>query len=71
MQVCKYELYTLIYLSMNYRNRSEIYVPFSYSEDKTTEFVCGLLKFNGLQHYENTPTQIYWKFHDQKLKIFR
>ena len=23
------------------------------------------------QHYENTPIQIYWKFHLQKLKIFR
>ena len=22
-------------------------------------------------HYENTPIQIYWKFHQQKLKIFR
>ena len=22
-------------------------------------------------HYENTPIQIYWKFHLQKLKIFR
>ena len=22
-------------------------------------------------HYENTPIQIYWKFHVQKLKIFR
>ena len=21
-------------------------------------------------HYENTPIQIYWKFHHQKLKIF-
>ena len=23
------------------------------------------------KHYENTPIQIYWKFHHQKLKIFR
>ena len=23
------------------------------------------------RHYENTPIQIYWKFHHQKLKIFR
>ena len=22
-------------------------------------------------HYENTPIQIYWKFHHQKLKVFR
>ena len=22
-------------------------------------------------HYENTPIQIYWKFHHQKLKFFR
>ena len=22
-------------------------------------------------HNENTPIQIYWKFHHQKLKIFR
>ena len=22
-------------------------------------------------HYENTPIQIYWKFHHQKMKIFR
>ena len=24
-----------------------------------------------LAHYENTPIQIYWKFHHQKLKVFR
>ena len=24
-----------------------------------------------LYHYENTPIQIFWKFHLQKLKIFR
>ena len=23
------------------------------------------------QHYENTPIQIYWKFHHQKLKVFK
>ena len=23
------------------------------------------------RHYENTPIQIYWKFHHQKLKIFK
>ena len=22
-------------------------------------------------HYENTPIQIFWKFHHQKLKVFR
>ena len=22
-------------------------------------------------HYEDTPIQIYWKFHHQKLKVFR
>ena len=22
-------------------------------------------------HYENTPIQIYWKFHHQKMKVFR
>ena len=22
-------------------------------------------------HYENTPIQIYWNFHHQKLKVFR
>ena len=22
-------------------------------------------------HYENTPIQIYWKIHHQKLKVFR
>ena len=22
-------------------------------------------------HYENTPIQMYWKFYDQKRKIFR
>ena len=22
-------------------------------------------------HYENTPIQIYWKFHHQQLKVFR
>ena len=22
-------------------------------------------------HYENTPIQLYWKFHDQKLNVFR
>ena len=26
---------------------------------------------NVLDHYENTPIQIYWKFHLQNLKIFR
>ena len=24
-----------------------------------------------LFHYENTPIQVYWKFHHQKLKVFR
>ena len=23
------------------------------------------------EHYENMPIQIYWKFHHQKMKIFR
>ena len=22
-------------------------------------------------HYENTPIQLYWKFYDQNMKIFR
>ena len=25
----------------------------------------------GLHHYENTPIQIYWKFYNQKMNIFR
>ena len=25
----------------------------------------------GINHYENTPIQIYWKFHHQKPKVFR
>ena len=24
-----------------------------------------------VNHYENTPIQIYWKFYNQKRKIFR
>ena len=27
--------------------------------------------FSGIIQYENTPIQIYWKFYNQKRKIFR
>ena len=27
--------------------------------------------FDYLYHYENTPIQIYWKFHHHKPKVFR
>ena len=30
-----------------------------------------LFRTCGFKHYENTPIQIYWKFHHQKLKVFR
>ena len=29
------------------------------------------LTFGQTEHYENMPIQIYWKFHHQKMKIFR
>ena len=32
------------------------------------EFDYGYISY---QQYENTPNQIYWKFHHQKLNVFR
>ena len=34
--------------------------------------ICIMLNWLfGAVHYEHTPIQIYWKFHHQKLKVFR
>ena len=33
--------------------------------------LCSLSESLDAKHYENTPIQIYRKFHPQKLKIFR
>ena len=49
------------------------------SPPKTESFQIKILIFflvytvcmNSQIHYENTPIQIYWKFHHQKLKVFR
>ena len=49
------------------------------STDSTGGSIAGKMVLNGdsteflltLNHYENTPIQIYWKFYNQKRKIFR
>ena len=45
------------------------------TEDTTTPEDCDIWKKQNKKkkniYYENTPIQIYWKFHDQKLKVFR
>ena len=40
----------------------------SYDENTTIQYNG---TFYGGKHYENTPIQIHWKFHHQKLEIFR
>ena len=35
------------------------------------DLIIKLIKTDLYKHYENTPIQISWKFHHQKLKIFR
>ena len=36
---------------------------------QTDVFSKILKKTKQTKHYENTPIQIYWKFHHQKLKV--
>ena len=40
---------------------------------ETGLFTLELLALEGWKspHYENTPLQVYWKFHHQKLRVFR
>ena len=41
---------------------------FDFQNDQNVASDLGLHR---LQHYENTPIQLYWKFYHQKMKIFR
>ena len=53
-----------------FNNSMRVYLSFPYSHVNSTSWVCyryGLI----LLHYENTPIQIYRKFHLQNLNIFR
>ena len=56
----------------------EYFYPFSFNFN--TDFQTSMLKYSlrplilsaaAAAHYENTPIQIYWKFYNQKRKIFR
>ena len=42
----------------------------AYSNNLRKGLRCPLTESNDT-HYENTPIKIYWKFHHQKLKVFR
>ena len=49
---------------------NSLYAKFKHWEDREADLtICssGLL----YHHYENMPIQIYWKFYNQKMKIFR
>ena len=41
------------------------------TKQKKKTSVIGPSRLLLTRHYKNTPIQIYWKFHLQKLKIFR
>ena len=41
------------------------------SDSVCFSFLLSLMPREGYTHYEDTPIQIYWKFHLQNLKMFR
>ena len=50
-------------------NVSRLYISLNTQEMPQSRST--ILSMHQKKHYENTPIQIYWKFHLQKLKIFR
>ena len=57
------------FLSTTMEAESEDWDPVS--PYPTSVIYYWLFQGSSFIHYENTPIQLYWKFHRQKLKVFR